>query len=488
MKIFQDLNHILCKSSAIFIIMVAWSLYDPSTISGQIDKLKKQQQAAEKEIKKTQNEIKENDLKMSKSLAELGKLNIEISNTTQTIKGLEGQLKGLNSDINKLEGNIGKNESELKRLREEYLKAVKKMRANSKNMSGLAYVFSSKSLSVASRRMRYLKEFSAWRGRQTDKIQETITSLNREKEDLASKREEREKTIAQQRANEQKLTRQKSEEEVIVAELRKTGKALQTHLKKKQAEARELGASVDRLIAEEQRKAEEARRIAAQKKAEEERLLAEQKKVEEEKILAQQQKEDQKNTSPEKTDKKTGSSAKNGKKGATDKPKSDGDYANARKRQPRNESKPTITKEKIEENVSGFASMKGKLQKPTSGSFTLVSRFGRQNMGDLEDVEFENPGIDAETERGAQALAVYDGKVSGVYFLQGYDTVVIVNHGDYYTVYGNIETAGVKVGDAVESGSRLGKLAPSEEDTSHSTIHFEVRKGREKLNPEEWLR
>ena len=65
---------------------------------------------------------------------------------------------------------------------------------------------------------------------------------------------------------------------------------------------------------------------------------------------------------------------------------------------------------------------------------------------------------------------------------------MIVNHGNYYTVYGNIASPSVKVGDVVKQGQAVGKLAPSEDDPSHSSIHFEVWKNRDKLNPLDWIR
>ena len=70
----------------------------------------------------------------------------------------------------------------------------------------------------------------------------------------------------------------------------------------------------------------------------------------------------------------------------------------------------------------------------------------------------------------------------------GYNTVVIVNHGNYYTVYGNIQGAAVKVGDAVKQGQNLGRLAADEDEPGFSTIHFEVWHNRDKMNPAEWIR
>ena len=63
-----------------------------------------------------------------------------------------------------------------------------------------------------------------------------------------------------------------------------------------------------------------------------------------------------------------------------------------------------------------------------------------------------------------------------------------MNHGEYYTVYGNIASASVKVGDRVKTGQSLGKLAVDPDNPGHSEIHFEVWKGKEKLNPASWLR
>ena len=132
--------------------------------------------------------------------------------------------------------------------------------------------------------------------------------------------------------------------------------------------------------------------------------------------------------------------------------------------------------------------MKGSLPRPVAGSFKVTSRFGKHSLPDLPDVTYDNPGIDAEVSAGAAAQAVYGGKVSGVYMIPGYSTVVIVSHGGYYTVYGNIASASVKVGDVVKQGQSLGRLAHDEENPSHSLIHFEVWKNRDKMDPLGWIR
>lgn len=431
---------------------------------------KKRQAETQKEIQLTEAEIKENEAKVSRSLSELGKLDQEITKTTAQIKELTVKVKQLDNKINTLEGSINVNENELTKLREEYLKAVKKLRITKKNKNDLAFIFSSKNMNQAMRRMRYLREFSAWRGRQTDEINEKIVELKSEKAALSEAKDEQQKALSMQKSSEAQLTKQHRAQEALIAELKQNGKALESHLKRKQAEARELGNTISQLIAQEEterRKEEEAKRKR------EEEIARERENAERQANLAQVE-----NTK----DKKKSDS----KPGKVEKGKKPTEYADARKRKPREKASSVSPKE--ENNEKGFAGMRGKLPVPTTGSFTVTSRFGRQNLPDLPDVEYDNPGIDAETEAGASARAVYQGKVSGVYLLPGYNTVVIVNHGNYYTVYGNIINPTVKNGDTVDSGTMLGSLAMSEDDSRRSSIHFEVWKNREKLNPQEWIR
>lgn len=434
---------------------------------------RKRQEATQREIKLTEEEIKANESKVKNELAELGKLETEITETRAKVNELSSKVSSLNHQITGLEESISKNESELEKLRGEYLKAVKKMRVTGKNKSGLAFIFSSGSFNQALRRMRYLKEFSDWKSHQTAAINSKIADLRSEKDALAAAKEEQKNALNLQKANENKLGNQYKKQEILIAQLKENGAALKSHLKQKQAEANELGGMVSKLIAQEQEAQRQKEKEAAERLAREERLKKEKE--------AQQAQNHQSNPSPQKDTKNNDiADSKKPEKG-----KVSGDYASARKRTPR-----SVDNKLPASNESGdsFASMKGKLPKPVSGHFIVTSRFGRQTLPDLPDVEFDNPGIDAEVDKGAHAQAVYGGDVSGVYLLPGYNTVVIVNHGGYYTVYGNISNAAVKVGDSVRTGQNLGLLALNEDNPDHGGIHFEVWKNREKMNPLDWLR
>lgn len=141
-------------------------------------------------------------------------------------------------------------------------------------------------------------------------------------------------------------------------------------------------------------------------------------------------------------------------------------------------------------NVKGsnFADMRGKLPMPVVGRYTIVKRFGRQPHPTLPHVETNNAGIDMQTAPGATVRTVFDGEISAVFRPDGYNNVVVIRHGDYLTVYANLGRIQVKAGDKVKAGQTIGQVYSDPDDSGRSVLHFEVRHGRGKENPELWLR
>ena len=134
---------------------------------------------------------------------------------------------------------------------------------------------------------------------------------------------------------------------------------------------------------------------------------------------------------------------------------------------------------------SGFAAAKGRLPRPVSGLFRIVVPYGRHSRPDMPRVELDNTGIDAEVSAGAAVKSVYEGQVAAVYKAPGFGTVVLLRHGDYYTVYANLGSCRVSTGQKIKQGQQLGTVASS--NGLAPTLHFEVWKQRTRLNPSEWL-
>ena len=477
--------------------------------------VKRQQEATQREISETKKQIQLNDASIKKGVDELGRLQGDISDSKEKVKVAATEVAGLNNRISGLEKQVADEEAQLEKLRTEYLKAIKKMRAAGKSNSTLAFIFSSGTFNQAMRRMRYLKQFSEWKDRQSAEIAGKVEHLKNQRATLSKTLSAKDAALRQQQAAQTELEKQYSRQDAIVVELRANGQALNAHLSKKQAEANALRSRISSLIAaeEQQRRAreEQARRDAeaaeARKRQEAEARAAreEQARRDAEAAEAARQaeakaqetaKKESKQTAPKKQEAAPQKSVPVQK---VESSKSPGDYASARQRKPRSEkpapaktpskaSTPAKAQPAAAADAGSFEKMRGSLPRPVSGAFRITSPFGRHSLPELPDVVYDNPGIDAQTSAGASAQAVYGGKVSGVYVIPGFSTVVIVNHGNYYTVYGNIASPAVKVGDSVKQGQNLGKLAVDEDDSSHSAIHFEVWRNRDKLNPSEWIR
>lgn len=485
--------------------------------------LKKRQEETRREIKLTQEQIKANEAEVKKNLGELSKLDGEITRSRERVAAASSQVQALSGKIGELESEISTKEENITRLREEYLKSVKKIRGKKKSKSMLAFIFSSGSFNQAVRRMRYLKQFSDWKEAKSAELKESVEKLKQQRDELAQTKQMHDKALATETAARNSLQQQYTRQDAVVAQLRKNGTALKNHLANKQAEANALKNRVAAIIAEEQRRAEneQRRREAEERRAQAEREKKEKEKATQAELLAAEQKKEEPTAKgetskpgqekPKKQDSKNKDNSRNKDKNKeknkdkkTSKPKnapeeqsrpkkSDSgnvDYAEARHRKPRGEGEKAVpsTAPSAPKGGSSFESMRGSLPRPVAGAFRVTSRFGRHSLPDMPDVVFDNPGIDAEVSLGATAQAVYAGKVSGVYMLPGFETVVIVNHGNYYTVYGNISSAAVKVGDSVKQGQALGRVAVSEDDSSHGSIHFEVWRNRDKLDPMGWIR
>ncbi|MBD5204572.1 MAG: peptidoglycan DD-metalloendopeptidase family protein [Bacteroidales bacterium] len=496
-----------------------------AAVTGSAAEMQRQQEEAQREITATKKRLKETDGNIKKGVAELGRLQGDIGDARKKVEMAASEVSALDSKINGLESQVNSEEKQLDKLRTEYLKAIKKMRVAGKNNSTLAFIFSSGSFHQALRRMRYLKEFSEWKERQSAEISKTVERLRQQRDLLAQSRLEKDAALRRQQSAHRELQNQYARQDALVVELRANREALNTHLAQKQAEANTLKSRISALIAAEeqarrQREEEERRRreeaAAAERRQREEKdrqaELAKAERIEKEKAqaeLAAASKRDNKSDNKKDKDfrkkesagkdaaKKTDSRNLAGK--TTSHKEKSKDYADARKRKPRSGDAAGSSSAGKNSNYDksaavassaggAFENMRGSLPRPVTGSFRITSPFGRHSLPELPDVMYDNPGIDAQVAAGATAQAVFGGKVSGVYMIPGFSTVVIVSHGNYYTVYGNIASPSVKVGDSVKQGQSVGRLAVDEDDPGHSSIHFEVWRNREKLNPADWIR
>ena len=134
---------------------------------------------------------------------------------------------------------------------------------------------------------------------------------------------------------------------------------------------------------------------------------------------------------------------------------------------------------------SEFMNNKGKLPWPLEKGI-IVGRYGTQKHVVFSGVETFNNGVDIATDKNADVRVVFDGTVSRIFFIKGEGKAVLINHGEYFSVYSGLKEVGVKTGEKLLSKEKIGVVTTHKEDDK-TELHFEIWKGYDKQNPSNWL-
>lgn len=137
-----------------------------------------------------------------------------------------------------------------------------------------------------------------------------------------------------------------------------------------------------------------------------------------------------------------------------------------------------------EQRSSLFEENKNKLGWPVSSGF-ISSHFGKHPHPIIKNIIEDNPGVEIQTSQDAEVKSVFEGSVVAVAIVPGMNNMVLLKHGEYYTLYARLRTVHVKRGQLVKADEVLGEVYTDKDGISE--LHFEVWKEFTKLNPEGWL-
>lgn len=429
----------------LFVILVS-SLWLAIPLSAQSNKLIRELEgkrgALQKQIAETESILQNTKKDVGSQLNGLAALTGQIEERKRYILAINNDVETIERELVSLNRQLNSLEKDLKEKKKKYEASVQYLYKNKSIEEKLMFIFSAKNLGQTYRRMRYVREYATYQRLQGEEIlkkQEQIRKKKAERQQVKAAKE----GLLKERENEKaKLEAQEKEKRTLVANLQKKQKGLQSEVNKKRREANQLNARIDRLIAEEierarKRAAEEARREAAARK---------------------------KADTNGKGASKTGTAAK-----------------------PKSEPLDAFTMSKADRELSGsFVANRGKLPVPISGPYIITSRYGQYSVEGLRNVKLDNKGIDIQGKPGAQARAIFDGKVAAVFQLNGLFNVLI-RHGNYISVYCNLSSASVKSGDTVSTKQSIGQIFSDGADNGRTVLHFQLRREKEKLNPEPWL-
>jgi len=147
-------------------------------------------------------------------------------------------------------------------------------------------------------------------------------------------------------------------------------------------------------------------------------------------------------------------------------------------------SKTTLTKEQ-QLIAGGFEANKGRLPWPVEQGM-ISGHFGKQQHPVYSQVTIDNKGVYLQTVAGAKARAIYKGEVTSC-FMVANTYAVIIQHGNYRTVYSNLSKLNVKQGDKVETKQAIGTIFTDPEQDQKTELYFQIYKDRNILNPESWI-
>lgn len=136
--------------------------------------------------------------------------------------------------------------------------------------------------------------------------------------------------------------------------------------------------------------------------------------------------------------------------------------------------------------TANFGGNKQQLPWPIKNG-SVVSYFGEHEHPVFKGIMVKNNGIDISTKCNSDVYAIFEGVVSKIFAIKGANFAVILRHGNYLTVYQNIQNIEVKIGEKVSLNQVIAKsYCVNGEEISN--VHFEIWNELKKMNPLEWLK
>ena len=431
----------MMKRFFVILISCLWLAVPLSAQSNKlIRELESKRGALQKQIAESESILKDTKKDVGSQLNSLAVLTGQIEERKRYIMAINNDVEAIQRELASLERQLHGLEKDLKDKKKKYEASVQYLYKNKSIEEKLMFIFSAKNLGQTYRRMRYVREYATYQRLQGEEILKKQEQIRKKKVERQQVKAAKENLLRERESEKVKLEEQEKEKRTLVTNLQKKQKGLQNEINKKRREANRLNARIDKLIAEEierarKRAQEEARREAAARKKEE---------------------------------------SKEGKSATTE---------TAAKSKPLE----SYTMSKADRELSGnVAANRGKLPMPISGAYIITSRYGQYAVEGLRNVKLDNKGIDIQGKPGAQARAIFDGKVAAVFQLNGLFNVLI-RHGNYISVYCNLSSASVKAGDTVKTKQSIGQVFSDGTDNGRTVLHFQLRREKEKLNPEPWL-
>jgi len=429
----------------LFVATAFWALLAVAQKStGSLKKEKSNLESKKKylvrEIEKAGKELNATAQKQKKTLKYIDQLSAKIQFREELVETYRGEVSMLEQEIT---GNVQRRktlENQESELRSMYGRMVYFAYKNRNSDDKFLYVLAADNMNEAFARASYFKRLASFRRAQLQQIKDTRNAIAQVIATLDSSKQQKVTVLQAEEQQKNRLEGEKTDQQKLAQQLKGKEAEIRKKISRKETERQQLENKIQdivrKLIEEERKKAEaEAKRKAA-------------------------------------------AAAKTNIAGSSSKPAASGSTA----------SKPaevsmSVTPETRMKSAS-FEGNKGNMPWPVEKG-AITGRFGVQPHPYLKNVTVKNDGVDITAPAGSAARAIFSGEVSGVFAVDGYGKVVILRHGEYYTVYSNLSDVNVSKGASVNAKEKVGTIMTAE--NGKSVINFQIRKGSTTLNPSLWL-
>lgn len=390
------------------------------------EQLERRKQQIVIEIKSVQQLLHKEQTKERNILAEIDEINRKVTLNRQLISNVRKQINITTNNIAKNQKEANALAKELDQLKQDYAKTIVKAYKSRSNQSKMMFILSSENFFQAYKRVQYLKQYADFRKQQGEELKEKTILLNEALAKLEVEKEKQRKLLAEQEANEKNLKQDLTAQQELVSIVKKDQKKFNEQIKKKQDETKAIDRKIQQLIRE---AIEEANRKAREAAA--------------------------------KAGKTTTKSTATSSAAATFELTPEGKLV-----------------------ADNFKANRGKLPWPVEKGYVSLP-YGDQPHPVQTHLTVHNSGVEITTESNAKARAIFEGEVLQVQVLSGGNKAVLIQHGDYITVYQNLRDVTVQKGDKVNLKQTIGTINTN--SAGKTVLKFLLSHNSNIDNPQNWL-
>jgi len=406
------------------LIWIAAFWLAPSLHAQSRSSLEKKRKKVEADIAANRKILKTTQKEKSATLHKLNTLNQIITQSEQLLRNLQQEVLVLDKELLAKQHDLDSLQAAYEKERLKLKKTVIQAYKTRKGGQEIAFLLSAKNIRQATRRMKFLRKLSDFRRHQIASINVQADKVQKALAELNQLRKERYGLLGNQKLEMRKLESDKQSKQRMVTALTGKEAELKKRIEQNQAKVAQLNREISKAIARE--------------------------------IERERQRQAASNRAP----KPSGSSSAS------------------------SPSASTLTPE-ARALSADFVNNKGGLPWPVERGFISQS-FGTHQHPDLPGITTVNNGVDITTQQGGEARCVFKGKVSAILTIPGQGQAVLVNHGEYFTVYTRLSKVYVAKGQELSSGTKLGQVMTDEE--GRTILNFQVWQGQAKQNPASWIR